>query len=236
MRRRQRKLRLMTGAASLVFFIAASLCFGFALEGLDAGGILGFRISEDAVSILDVLPFFNTKAESRILYPTGNVENQIVMVNLSEKKTKWLNEEKVKKAEQLLNTTLTQYISDVSKGGVIVHSTLYGYQDHNVKDGYVPSNPLSYYIEDKAKEAQREAELLNEVIEQMNKNQALSDKTVAELDTNDDGYIDNMTFLIRGNKHYEHNLLWPHQFSIKSRPTIECKDGDLKVKLSGHVP
>ncbi len=80
MRRRQRKLRLMTGAASLVFFIAASLCFGFALEGLDAGGILGFRISEDAVSILDVLPFFNTKAESRILYPTGNVENQIVMV------------------------------------------------------------------------------------------------------------------------------------------------------------
>lgn len=230
MRRRQRKLRLMTGAASLVFFIAASLCFGFALEGLDAGGILGFRISEDAVSILDVLPFFNTKAESRILYPTGNVENQIVMVNLSEKKTKWLNEEKVKKAERLLNTTLTQYISDVSKGGVIVHSTLYGYQDHNVKDGYVPSNPLSYYIEDKAKEAQREAELLNEVIEQMNKNQALSDKTVAELDTNDDGYIDNMTFLIRGNKHYEHNLLWPHQFSIKSRPTIECKDGDLKVK------
>ena len=155
MRRRQRKLRLMTGAASLVFFIAASLCFGFALEGLDAGGILGFRISEDAVSILDVLPFFNTKAESRILYPTGNVENQIVMVNLSEKKTKWLNEEKVRKAEQLLNTTLTQYISDVSKGGVIVHSTLYGYRDHNVKDGYVPSNPLSYYIEDKAKEAQR---------------------------------------------------------------------------------
>lgn len=230
MRRRQRKLRLMTGAASLVFFIAASLCFGFALEGLDTHGILGFRISEDAVSILDVLPFFNTKAESRILYPIGNVENQVIMVNLSDQKTTWLNEEKIKKADQLLNTTLTKYISDISRGSVIVHSTLYGYQDHNVNDGYVPSQPLSYYIEDKAKESQREAELLNEIIEQMNQNQALSDKTVAQLDTNDDGYIDNMTFLIRGNKQYEHNLLWPHQFSIKSRPTIECKDGELKVK------
>lgn len=230
MRRRQRKLRLMTGAASLVFFIAASLCFGFALEGLDANGILGFRVSEDAVSLLDVLPFFNTKAESKILYPIGNVENQIVMVNLSEQKTSWLNEEKIKKADQLLNSTLTKYISDISKGSVIVHSTLYGYQDHNVQDGYIPSQPLSYYIEDKAQETQREAELLNEIIEQMNENEALSDKTVAQLDTNDDGYIDNMTFLIRGNKQYEHNMLWPHQFSIKNRPTIECKDGDLKVK------
>lgn len=230
MRRRQRKLRLMTGAASLVFFIAASLCFGFALEGLNANGILGFKISEDAVSLLDVLPFFNTKAESRILYPIGNVENQVVMINLSDQNTTWLTEEKIKKADQLLNTTLTQYISDISRGSIIVHSTLYGYQDHNVKDGYKPSQPLSYYIEDKAKEAQREAELLNEIIEQMNQNQALSDKTVAQLDTNDDGYIDNMTFLIRGNKQYEHNLLWPHQFSIKNRPTIECKDGDLEVK------
>lgn len=230
MQRRQRKLRLMTGAASLVFFIAASLCFGFALEGLDANGILGFRVSEDAVSILDVLPFFNTKAESKVLYPIGNVENQIVMVNLSEQKTAWLNEEKIKKAEQLLNNELTKYISDISKGGVIVHSTFYGYQDHNVQDGYVPSKPLSYYIEDQTQETQREAELLNEIIEQMNQNMALSDKTVSQLDTNDDGYIDNMTFLIRGNKQYEHNLLWPHQFSIKSRPTIECKDGSLKVK------
>lgn len=230
MRRRQRKIRLMTGVASLLFFIVASLCFGFALEGIGNNGILGFHISEDAVTLLDVIPFFNTKAETRILYPIGNVENQVILINLSEQTTPWLNKDKVSKAEQLLNSSLTQYISDVSKGSVQVHSTFYGFQDHNVQDGYQLSQPLSYYISDKENESAKEAEMLNEVIEQMNQNEALFEKTKAELDTNDDGYIDNMTFLIRGNKQYEHNMLWPHQFSLRNRPTIKCKDGKLQVK------
>ncbi len=56
MRRSQRKLRLMTGVASLIFFIAASLCFGFALQGQENANLLGFHINEDAVSLLNLLP------------------------------------------------------------------------------------------------------------------------------------------------------------------------------------
>lgn len=229
MRRSQRKMRLMTGVASLAFFIVASICFGFALQGQDNPNLLGFHINEDAVSLLDLLPFFNTKAESQSLYPIGNVENQVVLVNTEGTASPWLNDEKIQAADQLLNTSLTKYVSDVSKGTVKLQSLFYGYQANGVTDGFTLSQPLQYYIEDASKQAEREAELLREVIEKLEASGAMADKSSAELDTNHDGYIDHMTFLLRGNKQDEYNLLWPHQFALKDSPTITCKDGELAV-------
>lgn len=229
MRRSQRKMRLMTGVASLTFFIVASICFGFALQGQDNVKLLGFHINEDAEALLDLLPFFNTKAESQALYPVGNVENQVVLVNTKGTDTPWLNEEKIQAADELLNTSLTQYITSVSKGTVQLNSLFHGYQDNGVKDGYLLSQPLQYYIADKDKQAEREAELLREVVEQIEANGTMANKSIAELDTNRDGFIDHMTFLLRGNKQDKYNLLWPHQFALKDSPTITCKDGKLTV-------
>lgn len=229
MRRSQRKLRLMTGVASLIFFIAASLCFGFALQGQENANLLGFHINEDAVSLLNLLPFFNTKAESNALYPIGNVENQVILVNTGISSSPWLNDEKIKTADQLLNTSLAQYVSDVSKGTVKLHSVFYGYQDSGAKDGYTLSQPLSYYIESPQQQALREAELLREIVEKIDESGSMANKTTAELDTNQDGYIDNITFLLRGNKQDEYNLLWPHQFALKDSPKISCMDGELAV-------
>lgn len=229
MRRSQRKRRLMTGVASLIFFIAASLCFGFALQGQDHSTLMGFHINEDAVALLDFLPFFNTKAESKTLYPVGNVENQVILVNTGVDSSTWLNDEKIKAADELLNSSLTKYVSDVSKGTVKLHSVFYGYQDSGAKDGYTLSQPLQYYIETPDQQAAREAELLREIVEKIDDSGSMARKSVEELDTNHDGYIDNVTFLLRSNKKGEYNLLWPHQFTLKDSPTITCVDGDLKV-------
>lgn len=243
MRYSHKKRRLLTGFASLSFFIAASLCFGYALQGQDRNGILGLHINEDAQSLLDYLPFFNAKAESVSAYPSGDVQNQVILVNLkqSENDPTWINDAKITQANELLNgeqASLKKYINDISYGNVNAISTLYGQS----KDGYAPSHLLDYYITeaDGKTETMLEEELLIEMIAKFDQDGidgSIEKKTKEELDTNHDGYVDNITFVIRGNKHDEHNLLWPHQYSMnaeqsdKNYPTITCANGEtLKVK------
>lgn len=240
MRYNHKKRRLFTGFASLSFFIAASLCFGYALQGQETTGILGLHINEDAQSLLDYLPFFNAKAESTQPYPSGDVQNQVVLVNIkqSQQDEPWLTQEKLNQAESLLNgeqNSLKKYISDISYGTLNVTSTLYGVDT----DGFSPSKTLDYYISATADQTETmlEEELLREIITEFDQQGAMQQKTKGELDINGDGFVDNMTFLIRSNKHMEHNLLWPHQYSMNANtnnsnyPTIQCANGEeLKVK------
>lgn len=251
MRYSHRKNRLMTGIASLMFFVAASLCFGFALQGREGSTLLGFQINEDATTILDFLPFFNTKAETRDLYPINDVQNPMVLVNFpkghNEDQTTWLDDEKIEQADQILNgegVSLRSYMADISMDTIHVYSTFYGYGEH--LDGYMADRELSYYIGgkgeslDRETESQREDELLRQIIDRLNEDPTFSEKTKAELDTNDDGYIDNMTFVIHGNKNNDYNLLWPHQYSFNTSrggayPVVVCDQGDSSLKVKDYM-
>ncbi len=250
MRYSHRKNRLMTGVASLMFFVAASLCFGFALQGREGSSLLGFQINEDATTILDFLPFFNTKAETRDLYPINDVHNPVVLVNFpkhdKDGQEVWLNDAKIQQADQILNgsgVSLRSYISNISMGTIKVNSTFYGFGEQ--ADGYMATQELSYYIGNKGErldrdiESQREDELLREIIDQLNEDPSFFNRTKAELDTNDDGYIDNLTFVIHGNKNNDYNLLWPHQYSFNASkggfPKIECDQGNSSLKVKDYM-
>lgn len=247
MRYSHRKNRLMTGVASLTFFVAASLCFGFALQGRVGSDLLGFHIDEDATTLLDFLPFFHTKAETSELYPLAQVHNPMVLVNFpSDKKETWLNDEKLKRGEQVLNgsgVSLQSYIRDISMNRLHVNSQFYGYGSG--MDGFMAPNELSYYIGTNGEqlsrdlESEREEELLRYMIDQLNQDGSLLTMSCAQLDTNEDGYMDNMTFVIHGNKNNDYNLLWPHQYSFtaggSSYPKITCDNGAATLKVKDYM-
>lgn len=241
----QRKRRFIAGLASLSFFITASFCFGVLVQSKAGDTVFGFHISEDGPFSWLNLPFFEAKAESQEAYPYGNVTNNVLLVNFKDAGS-WLTPEKLSTASSILNgegTTLQSYIKEISYGKVNVSSILYGSDAHH-SDGYVASYPLDYYItatSDKT-EAMLEEELLKDIISQAAPD--LGSKSIGELDTNQDGFLDNITFVIRGNKDMNHTLLWPHQYSIKNDgggyPEIQTVDGSLKIKdynviLSGNA-
>ncbi len=240
MRRNYRRKRLFTGIASLFFFIGASFCFGSALQGCEFNNFLGIELNENAVYILNYLPFFNAKADGSKPYPYGNVQNQLILVNLkgAQDTGTWLNEEKLNRANAAFNEgneSLKQYIADISANTLIVSSYFYGAQG---KDGYVPSQSKEYYLTatDNKSESELEQELLREILDQFETDGALLNRTCAELDTNADGFLDNVTFVIRGDKDNAHNLIWPHQYALNptgikgNYPEVTCADGTLKVK------
>lgn len=237
MREYQRKRRFIASLASLSFFIAASFCFGFLIQSKAGDTIFGFHISEDGPFSWLNIPFFEAKAESTAVYPNGNVINNVLLVNLRENTDPWLSDDNIATANSILNgegETLQAYIKEISYGNVNVESTIYrNTSDGN--DGYIPSEPASYYITEAngKSEADLEDELLKEIIQKAQND--FAHKTKAELDTNNDGYLDNITFVIRGNKDDTHTLLWPHQFSLKidenhEYPSIATLDGSLQVK------
>lgn len=233
----QRKRRFIAGLASLSFFIIASFCFGILVQNKSGEGVFGFHISDEGP--FSWLNFFEAKAESDDPYPHGNVINNVLLVNLDGNDGNaptWLDDAKTQTAYSILNgngETLQSYIYEISYGKVNVNSILYR---SSTNDGYIPSQTRDYYITgtNNETEADLEAQLLKEIVVQAQND--FSSKSTAELDTNMDGFLDNITFVIRGSKDVNHTLLWPHQFSLKeengaSLPEIFTSDGStLKVK------
>jgi M6 family metalloprotease-like protein len=120
--------------------------------------------------------------------------------------------------------SLKDYINVVSEGEFMVNSTIVGmdggtalmYQDDKPRAYYMPNygdNPIGYSYEEER--TIREHTLLKNAIEAIDGSPLLSGRN---LDFNDDGEVDGVTFIITGDVGGWSDLLWPHQWSLYSYP------------------
>ena len=126
--------------------------------------------------------------------------------------------------DQLFNgpegPSLLHYFEEVSYDTLHVHthhypecdfSTNYSYQDEHPRSYYMPynanSNPNGYTD---SQRAHREQTLLRNAVESI----AAEVPVSLTIDSNNDGYVDNVTFLVRGSPTAWATLLWPHRWSM----------------------
>ncbi len=129
---------------------------------------------------------------------------------------------------------------DVSTYGRIHFNTVYGeqvvgtsicsYEDEHPRGYYQPyseTNPIGYYGENpQVGISMREAQLLASAMDYVDSLELIDSYTV--LDGNDDSYIDNISFIVKGDVDTWGDLLWPHmeifpQDSIDHLVTINGK-------------
>jgi M6 family metalloprotease-like protein len=121
--------------------------------------------------------------------------------------------------------SLKGYFSEVSGSQLNVYSTFYpapqnntivSYQDIHNRDYYVPydatSNPEGYVGEDERRE--REHILLENAIEAV---RTPLESSGINFDSDADGYIDNICFIIQGATEGWSDLLWPHKWALYTR-------------------
>ena len=119
--------------------------------------------------------------------------------------------------------SLYDYFHEVSYELLNVHTHHYpicdfnlnlSYQDEYTRDYYKPfnefTNPIGYQNDNQARI--REHTLLKNSIE------FIADEVDEniDIDANDDGYIDNVTFLVKGSPGDWADLLWPHRWALYS--------------------
>ena len=118
------------------------------------------------------------------------------------------------------------YYKEVSYGQLEVKSTFYpiskngetsSYQDNNQRDFYMPyspSNPIGY--KDGIEFTERRFSLLSNAL----KKTKLDLNGTEKLDGNNDGLIDNICFIIKGQPAGWGDLLWPHMSSFYDREIL----------------
>lgn len=113
--------------------------------------------------------------------------------------------------------------------------TILSYEDINPKQYYQPydpvSNPIGYLNEDRA---EREFSLLERAIEYVE--DMVSDEI--DFDYNDDGMVDNVVFVVKGETGEWNSLLWPHRWSIWDRYVglgdLQVYDFNFQLEVGGY--
>lgn len=119
--------------------------------------------------------------------------------------------------------SLRDYYLEVSYDQLTIDSYLVNdntqilyYDDINDRSYYEPydstTNPDGYDEESYAEQAQREHGLLKRAIDYVEVNNLIDDSIV--LDSNDDGKIDSITFMVSGEDSGWSSLLWPHKWGL----------------------
>ncbi|MDR1678943.1 MAG: M6 family metalloprotease domain-containing protein [Prevotellaceae bacterium] len=149
-------------------------------------------------------------------------------------------------------TSMRNYFLEASYNQLEINSSFYplnngttilSYQDANVRDYYCPynsiANPLGYNMNDYNERMRREHTLLCNAVEYV-KNQIPSS---LNLDANNNGYVDNICFIIRGNDTGNNTaggtLLWAHKsiFFNTQCPSINGKGvSDYNVQIESMLP
>ena len=113
--------------------------------------------------------------------------------------------------------------------------TILSYEDINPKQYYQPyhavNNPIGYHEEDRA---EREFSLLERAIEYVE--DMVSDEI--DFDYNDDGLVDNVVFVVKGETGEWNSLLWPHRWSIWDRyvglGNLQVFDFNFQLEVGGY--
>lgn len=96
-----------------------------------------------------------------------------------------------------------------SATGIIYYNDIYDRSYYQPYDS--TSNPNGYL---ESQRTDREHELLKRALNFVDDNNLISD--AIDIDTNDDGIVDSVSFLISGNDDGWNSLLWPHKWSLFS--------------------
>lgn len=215
------------------------------------------NIKSPEINVLeDYTDLYNLKKkkskEAKNLKTTGKINNIAVFIEFEDQKSITINDSDTRaKAEEVFNTggtndssygkiplvSLNQYLKSMSYNKLDVKTSIYP----NEKNGttvipYVSSKPRTYFMKKSnlapdgytniIEQNKRESELLEGALNHV-KSQIEKDFTGDHLDTNNDGYIDAISFFTEGNygPYYGigfQDLLWPHK-----------ADGYFQTKIAG---
>lgn len=207
-----------------------------ALAGRDNPRSLGIR-----PGLLDDLKFIRGK---RSVYKTrglrsntpnaGDLNNVVIFIRFSDESE---FHESLSSFSSLFNgtgpqeNTMQHYFYEISYGVLNVETTFYpvpdgsetvSYQDSHPRDYYRPANdqtnPEGYDTEDER--ITREQELLYAAAT------AVADQIPGDLDLDldDDGYVDNVSYIIKGSPDGWADLLWPHKWSLYYTAPVYLND------------
>ncbi len=191
--------------------------------------------------------------EAKNLKTTGKINNIAVFIEFEDQKSITINDSDTRaKAEEVFNTggtndssygkiplvSLNQYLKSMSYNKLDVKTSIYPNEKNNGTTviPYVSSKPRTYFMKKSnlapdgytniIEQNKRESELLEGALNHV-KSQIEKDFTGDQLDTNNDGYIDAISFFTEGNygPYYGigfQDLLWPHK-----------ADGYFQTKIAG---
>lgn len=117
--------------------------------------------------------------------------------------------------------SLRDYYKEVSYNqltidSVFTHTEVVYFVDEHTRDYYrdydVDTNPIGYSNDDESEI--REHTLLKNAVDWVEENNLIPD--TVDLDVNNDGDIDSITFMVSGEDNGWNNLLWPHKWEIYS--------------------
>ena len=159
-------------------------------------------------------PKFNTKSST---LRTGTLNNIVIYIKFPMTSFSHTKSE----IEPLFTSTATgqslySYFRDISGGNFLVPSTFYPQSSTTIL-AYQAPNPRSYYEIDNSDETGRliEHTLLRDAIEYC-REQIEETFSASQLDYNNDGFVDNVCFVIQGNTGSWSTLLWPHRWALYS--------------------
>ena len=188
----------------------------------DKNIIPGIKISKD--KYLRIRDRYHRDVELRDAPSVGTINNLNVFIRFADEdefsEPRSIHDHPFNKEE---GPSMRHYFKEVSYNllDVITHhypqcdlETNLSYQDQYDRDYYKPynenTNPEGYQNNNEARI--REHTLLKNAIEYI-ANEVPED---LDIDSNDDGYIDNVTFLISGSPTGWSDLLWPHRWALYS--------------------
>jgi len=118
-------------------------------------------------------------------------------------------------------SSMYRYFEDASNGATLISSHFYPAHNGNIITSYQDTYPRAYYqpynavtnpegYQNDTQVAIREHQLLRRAVE------AVRDQIPATLniDFNNNGYVDNVTFIVRGSTGAWADLLWPHRWAL----------------------
>jgi len=182
----------------------------------------GIKISKD--EYLNIRDLYWRNIETRDAPSIGTINNLNVFIRFSDE-DEFTNPRSYH--DDFFNNengpSMYHYFKEVSYELLNVHTSHYpqcdmstnlSYQDEHPRDYYQPynetSNPIGYQNNNQARV--REHTLLKNAIEFI----ANEVPENLDIDANDDGYIDNVTFLVSGSPGAWADLLWPHRWVLYS--------------------
>lgn len=188
-----------------------------------AGLTPGLNISSEKYREL-----FNTKFKepgfksARTYSTTGNFNNLVVFIRFSDQPeyTESLNVYSTQ-FNGANTVSMTEYFKEVSKNQLSLNTTFYpnpsgttivSFQDTHPRRYYQPysvSNPEGYRTDNDY--INREMTLLKNAIDFV---RAQVEGSGIDYDHDDDGYVDNVCFIVKGKTDGWSDLLWPHQWSL----------------------
>ncbi|MCB2197678.1 MAG: M6 family metalloprotease domain-containing protein [Bacteroidetes bacterium] len=174
---------------------------------------------------------FNIPAKNGIVNAphTGNFNNIVIYIRFSgESELLTTRNAYDDKLNPETGNTLKSYFKEVSYDQLTINSTHYpdcaspattnaSYEDSHTRDYFQPydatTNPNGYNGD--SERTEREHQLLVDAVTWVNTNYPVD--ASLDIDGDDDGYVDNVCFMIRGNSDGWAELLWAHRWSLYSK-------------------